>query len=164
MVKFRSFFILFCSFHFCKKKTSFFFNFDCFPHYLDQNYDFLYFLLIRYVVVQQIRIQIIMSSGALGLLYVSLAYAASYYLGHAGTKYACGQYITCESGLGYMFICNMIATTVICISGFIVGNRSVYDPYWSVAPLPTMMYWVAQHDGANISARSSCVKSKSEET
>ena len=38
-------------------------------------------------------------------------------------------------------IADCAATLVVFIAGALVGNSSVYDPYWSVAPLAIIIYW-----------------------
>jgi steroid 5-alpha reductase family enzyme len=39
---------------------------------------------------------------------------------------------------------DIAATVVIFIFSVIVGNSSMYDPYWSVAPVPIALYWLLQ--------------------
>jgi len=38
-------------------------------------------------------------------------------------------------------IADLAATLVVFVAGAIVGNSSLYDPYWSVAPLVIIVYW-----------------------
>ncbi len=40
-----------------------------------------------------------------------------------------------------VLIADVIATIVIYIFGLFVSNASLYDPYWSVAPVPIAIYW-----------------------
>ena len=39
---------------------------------------------------------------------------------------------------------DLAATIAIFISSVIVRNSSMYDPYWSVAPVPIALYWLLQ--------------------
>src|SRR5215510_4765019 len=39
---------------------------------------------------------------------------------------------------------DIAATIVIFIWSVIVHNSSMYDPYWSVAPVPIALYWLLQ--------------------
>jgi len=41
------------------------------------------------------------------------------------------------------FLADIIATLVVWISGIIFNNSSVYDPYWSVAPVVIIFSWAA---------------------
>ena len=38
-------------------------------------------------------------------------------------------------------IADLTATLVVFVAGALVGNSSLYDPYWSVAPLVIIIYW-----------------------
>jgi steroid 5-alpha reductase family enzyme len=38
---------------------------------------------------------------------------------------------------------DVAATVVVFAFSFAVGNSSLYDPYWSVAPLPIALWWIA---------------------
>lgn len=41
-------------------------------------------------------------------------------------------------------IADLAATLVVFVAGAIIGNSSLYDPYWSVAPLVIIVYWALQ--------------------
>jgi steroid 5-alpha reductase family enzyme len=41
-------------------------------------------------------------------------------------------------------LADLAATIVVFIFSVITNNSSVYDPYWSVAPVPIALYWLAQ--------------------
>lgn len=40
-------------------------------------------------------------------------------------------------------LCDLVATVVVFFFSVALDNSSVYDPYWSVAPLPIAIYWTA---------------------
>jgi steroid 5-alpha reductase family enzyme len=40
------------------------------------------------------------------------------------------------------FLADIAATLVVWVSGVVFSNSSIYDPYWSVAPLVILLYWV----------------------
>jgi len=44
-------------------------------------------------------------------------------------------------------ILDLIATVVVFIFSMIFNNSSVYDPYWSVAPIPILLYWMMGSEG-----------------
>jgi steroid 5-alpha reductase family enzyme len=41
-------------------------------------------------------------------------------------------------------LADLAATIVVFIFSVITGNSSIYDPYWSVAPLPIALFWLLQ--------------------
>lgn len=41
-------------------------------------------------------------------------------------------------------LADLAATIVIFLSSLITNNSSIYDPYWSVAPLPIAFFWLVQ--------------------
>ena len=41
-------------------------------------------------------------------------------------------------------LADLVATIVIFIFSVIINNSSMYDPYWSVAPVPIALFWLAQ--------------------
>lgn len=55
-------------------------------------------------------------------------------------------FISIDSPLLFVFILDIIATAVIFIFSVIYNNSSFYDTYWSVAPVPVMIYWVVSSD------------------
>lgn len=46
-----------------------------------------------------------------------------------------------RSPLLVAFVADVVATLVVFAFSFALGNSSVYDPYWSVAPIPIVLYW-----------------------
>lgn len=41
-------------------------------------------------------------------------------------------------------LADLVATIVIFIFSVVINNSSMYDPYWSVAPVPIALFWLAQ--------------------
>jgi steroid 5-alpha reductase family enzyme len=41
-----------------------------------------------------------------------------------------------------MLIADIAATAIVFLFSLILNNSSVYDPYWSVIPVPIAMYWI----------------------
>jgi steroid 5-alpha reductase family enzyme len=41
-----------------------------------------------------------------------------------------------------MLIADIVATAIVFIFSFLAGNSSMYDPYWSVIPVPIALYWI----------------------
>jgi steroid 5-alpha reductase family enzyme len=39
------------------------------------------------------------------------------------------------------FLADVAATLLVWLAGVLLGNSSVYDPYWSVAPVPVVLFW-----------------------
>jgi steroid 5-alpha reductase family enzyme len=46
------------------------------------------------------------------------------------------------------FWADIAATLVVFLASMAVGNSSLYDPYWSVAPAVVVVAWATQHGGA----------------
>jgi steroid 5-alpha reductase family enzyme len=69
--------------------------------------------------------------------YVIFAYIVAIYVGKLTLEYA-----QTTSNLLDMFIADVLATAVIFIFSLGVQNSSMYDPYWSVIPLPIALYWM----------------------
>src|SRR6516162_8259205 len=48
-------------------------------------------------------------------------------------------------------LADLAATIVVFIFSVLTENSSVYDPYWSVAPVPIALFWLSQSgsDGFN---------------
>ncbi len=47
-----------------------------------------------------------------------------------------------------MFLADAAATLLVWAAGVMLGNSSVYDPYWSVAPLPIAISWAIGQVGS----------------
>jgi len=41
-----------------------------------------------------------------------------------------------------MLIADLIATVIVFIFSYLFKNSSLYDPYWSVIPIPIVLYWM----------------------
>src|SRR5689334_7373228 len=50
------------------------------------------------------------------------------------------------------FLADLAATVVVFIFSLALNNSSVYDPYWSVAPVPIALYWLLGF-GSGLDAR-----------
>ena len=72
-------------------------------------------------------------------LYVLVAYVVAG-MAAVGT----GVLIRDQSPIIVLGAADLAATIVIFISSVIVRNSSMYDPYWSVAPVPIALYWLLQ--------------------
>lgn len=48
--------------------------------------------------------------------------------------------------LAVVGLADLAATIVVFLFSVITHNSSMYDPYWSVAPVPIALYWLAQPD------------------
>jgi steroid 5-alpha reductase family enzyme len=69
--------------------------------------------------------------------YVIIAYFIAIYAGKMSL-----EFIQTSSLLLDMLIADIIATVIIFICSLGVQNSSVYDPYWSVIPVPIALYWM----------------------
>ncbi len=49
------------------------------------------------------------------------------------------------------FIANVVATLVVWLFGIIFKNSSIYDPYWSVAPIIIIVFWILRIPGLVLS-------------
>jgi len=75
---------------------------------------------------------------AQGLARVVLAYAVA-----LGAGLAIGWAFRSHSPLVVAAAADLGATAVVFAFSVGFGNSSVYDPYWSVAPVPLTLYWLA---------------------
>jgi steroid 5-alpha reductase family enzyme len=80
----------------------------------------------------------IVKSKRAGQIFVTAAYLAALIVALAVGRACAGMH-----PVGIAALADIAATLV--VFGFSVGldNSSVYDPYWSVAPLPVALYWSA---------------------
>ena len=53
-----------------------------------------------------------------------------------------------NSPLAGAFAADLAATVLIFLFSMIANNSSIYDPYWSVAPVPIALYWTIHTGGA----------------
>jgi len=73
-----------------------------------------------------------------GQVFVLLAYLAALLAAWAVGCACAGQHPIAGAALA-----DLAATLVVFAFGVALDNSSVYDPYWSVAPLPIAIYWSA---------------------
>jgi steroid 5-alpha reductase family enzyme len=53
------------------------------------------------------------------------------------------DFLNLENPYLEMLAADIVATLVVFISSFIFKNSSMYDPYWSVIPVPIALYWIS---------------------
>ncbi len=58
-----------------------------------------------------------------------------------GLSFLVGYFLKDKHPLIVVLIADVIGTVVVFIFSFIFRNSSLYDPYWSVAPIPIAVYW-----------------------
>ena len=71
----------------------------------------------------------------------------SAYLVAAAGAYISGRFFNHGSPLWTAGAADLAATVVVFIFSVALDNSSVYDPYWSVAPVPILVYWIAVSGG-----------------
>jgi len=74
------------------------------------------------------------------------------YVVAAAVAFAVGRVLRGSTLLGAAGAADFAATVVVFVFSLILDNSSVYDPYWSVAPVPILVYWLAA-GGGGLSAR-----------
>lgn len=74
-------------------------------------------------------------------LIVLLAYALAA-LAALGT----GFWFSAQHPLVIVALADLVATIVVFIFSVITSNSSMYDPYWSVAPIPIALFWLLRPD------------------
>ena len=52
------------------------------------------------------------------------------------------DFLNLESPYIEMLTADVVATLIVFIFSFIFRNSSLYDPYWSVIPVPIALYWI----------------------
>ncbi len=72
-------------------------------------------------------------------LLVLVAYALA-----GGAAVATAMWLRAQSPIVTVGLADLVATIVIFIFSVITRNSSMYDPYWSVAPIPIALFWLAQ--------------------
>ena len=78
----------------------------------------------------------------------SIAVIAAIYIFAAFIGYLV-QRLTDKTGLLIsVFIADAAATVVVWLFGIVLKNASVYDPYWSVAPILILAFWLSERGGA----------------
>ena len=71
----------------------------------------------------------------------SLAVLWAAYLWTIAVAWAVGSFLPVESPLAMGLIIDLVATLMIFVFSVIFDNSSVYDPFWSVAPIFLAGYW-----------------------
>jgi steroid 5-alpha reductase family enzyme len=69
------------------------------------------------------------------------------YLVAGAVAFAVGRVLERSSPLWTAGAADLAATLVVFVFSLILDNSSVYDPYWSVAPVPILGYWLAAAGG-----------------
>src|SRR5258708_147898 len=77
------------------------------------------------------------------LLFVTLIYLLA-----GAVAAAMGALLQGQPPMVVIGMADLAATVVIFIFSVITRNSSMYDPYWSVAPLPIALYWL-WHPGSD---------------
>src|SRR5512141_972120 len=86
------------------------------------------------------------------------AWVATAYLVALLTAVAVGWELRAGSVLWTAAAADLIATLVVFGFSVALDNSSVYDPYWSVAPIPIVLgWWWASAPGASVALRQALV-------
>jgi len=83
-----------------------------------------------------------------GQLFVTAAYLVALL-----TALSVGRACTGLHPIGIAALADIAATLVVFGFSVVLDNSSVYDPYWSVAPLPVALYWAATAPAGTLGAR-----------
>ncbi len=85
----------------------------------------------------------------------STAWCGVIYLAAAAAAYLVGRSLVGATPLARAAAGDLAATLVVFLGSLLFDNSSIYDPYWSVAPLPIAAYWtvLALQGGAGLSLR-----------
>jgi steroid 5-alpha reductase family enzyme len=70
-----------------------------------------------------------------------LAVLAGVYAAALGGAVAAGLFFAGRSPLFVAAAADFAATVIVFVGSVAANNSSVYDPYWSVAPIPIALYW-----------------------
>ena len=78
---------------------------------------------------------------------IIIIYTIAFFTGFFTVKllYGAGEIYDAYGGIHLLlvfFVADIITTTVVWIFGIIFNNSSVYDPYWSVAPVAIIVSWI----------------------
>jgi steroid 5-alpha reductase family enzyme len=60
------------------------------------------------------------------------------------TAIGTGIWFSTQQPIVIVGLADLVATIVIFIFSVITNNSSMYDPYWSVAPIPIALFWLAR--------------------
>jgi len=85
----------------------------------------------------------------------SIAWCILIYLIAAAAAFIAGGSLPGASPLARAAVGDLAATVVVFLGSLVFNNSSIYDPYWSVAPVPIAAYWtvIALRYGAGLSIR-----------
>ena len=61
-----------------------------------------------------------------------------------GAAVGVGFWLRAQPPLLVVGLADLVATIVVFIFSMVTRNSSMYDPYWSVAPVPIALYWLLQ--------------------
>jgi steroid 5-alpha reductase family enzyme len=82
------------------------------------------------------------ASRATGFAVVAATYPVA-----GGVAWAVARALAGSHPLTVTFWADIAATLVVFLASMAVGNSSLYDPYWSVAPAVVVVAWTTQHGG-----------------
>ncbi len=60
------------------------------------------------------------------------------------------DYLEYENAYIEMLLADIVATVVVFFFSYLFKNSSVYDPYWSIIPIPIVIYWIAENPGGSL--------------
>lgn len=78
---------------------------------------------------------------SISFIIVTLVYIVAFLAGYFTFKY-----LKMDSHIGKIIIADVVATIVVWLFGVLFKNSSVYDPYWSVAPMVIVVFFVDKLD------------------
>jgi steroid 5-alpha reductase family enzyme len=90
----------------------------------------------------------VVSSKRSGQIFVVVAYVVALL-----AALAIGRTLTAQHPVWVAALGDVVATLVVFGFSVALDNSSVYDPYWSVAPLPIAIYWTASAAGGAFGLR-----------
>jgi steroid 5-alpha reductase family enzyme len=79
----------------------------------------------------------------------SLAWLAGAYLLALVAALASGMALEGRNPILVALVADAVATVVVFAFSLTLDNSSMYDPYWSVAPIPIVVYWAMAPGGAD---------------
>jgi steroid 5-alpha reductase family enzyme len=82
----------------------------------------------------------------------ALVLIAVIYVVAASVGVAVGHLVSSQHPMIVVALADVAATVVVFLFSYLLGNSSVYDPYWSVAPILIALYWalLGRVTGANL--------------
>lgn len=79
------------------------------------------------------------------LLYCLMVYLISFV-----AVYLLYPAVPVENVIYSAFILDVIATVIVFVFSVIFNNSSMYDPYWSVAPVPILVFWMVEASSPDV--------------